>query len=139
MAPSGKLISVPIAPLIPLLYYRADLYKEAGLKTPATFTDLEANARRFHKPPSRYGIAQRGARGPASVSYDVYPYLYGFGGGIFKNPAADYSVTLNNEAGRTALDFYLLLAKEAGHPQTAPLEQAEFIQNMLTGKTAHIM
>jgi hypothetical protein len=40
------------------------------------------------------------------VSYDVYPYLYGFVGGIFKNPAAgDYSVTLNNEAGRTALDF----------------------------------
>lgn len=140
MSASGKLMSVPISPLIPLLYYRGDLYKDAGLKTPETFAELEANAKELHKPPSRYGIVQRGARGPATVSYDFYPYLYGFGGGIFKNQAVgDYTVTLNNEAGRTALDYYLRLAKEAGHPQTASLEQAEVIQNMLTGKAAHIM
>ena len=53
-------------------------------------------------------------------------------------PVGDYTVTLNNEAGRTALDYYLRLAKEAGHPQTASLDQAEVIQNMLTGKAAHI-
>lgn len=140
MSAAGKLMSVPISPLIPLLYYRGDLYKGSGLKAPETFGELEANAKKLHKPPSRYGIVQRGARGPASVSYDFYPYLYGFGGGIFKNQAAgDYSVTLNNEAGRTALDYYLRIAKEAGHPQTASLDQAEVIQNMLTGKAAHIM
>ena len=140
MSAGGKLMSVPISPLIPLLYYRGDLYKEAGLKAPETFAELEANAKKLHKPPSRYGIVQRGARGPASVSYDFYPYLYGFGGGIFKNQAAgDYTITLNNEAGRTALDYYLRIAKEAGHPQTASLDQAEVIQNMLTGKAAHIM
>lgn len=140
MSASGKLMSVPISPLIPLLYYRGDLYKELGLKAPETFAELEANAKKLHKPPSRYGIVQRGARGPASVSYDFYPYLYGFGGGIFKNQAAgDYTVTLNNEAGRTALDYYLRIAKEVGHPQTASLDQAEVIQNMLTGKAAHIM
>lgn len=140
MSAAGKLMSVPISPLIPLLYYRGDLYRESGLKAPETFAELEANAKKLHKPPSRYGIVQRGARGPASVSYDFYPYLYGFGGGIFKNQAAgDYTVTLNNEAGRTALDYYSRIAKEAGHPQTASLDQAEVIQNMLTGKAAHIM
>ena len=72
---------LPISPLIPLLYYRGDLYKEAGLKAPETFAELEANARKLHKPPGRYGIVQRGARGPASVSYDFYPYLFGYGGG----------------------------------------------------------
>jgi multiple sugar transport system substrate-binding protein len=139
MTPAGKLMSLPISPLIPLLYYRGDLYKEAGLKAPETFAELEANAKRLHKPPSRYGIVQRGARGPATVSFDFYPYLLGYGGNIFKNQAAaDYSITLNNEAGRTALDYYLRLAKEAGHPQTASLDQAEVIQNMLTGKAAHI-
>jgi multiple sugar transport system substrate-binding protein len=139
MTPAGKLMSLPISPLIPLLYYRGDLYKEAGLKAPETFAELEANAKRLHKPPSRYGIVQRGARGPATVSFDFYPYLLGYGGNIFKNQAAaDYSVTLNNEAGRTALDYYLKLAKECGHPQTASLDQAEVIQNMLTGKAAHI-
>ena len=140
MTAAGKLMSVPIAPLIPLLYYRGDLYQEAGLKAPETFAELETNARRFHKPPGRYGIVQRGARGPATVSFDFYPYLYGHGGGIFKDQAAgDYSVALNNEAGLNALEYYLRLAKEAGHPQTASLDQAEVIQNMLTGKAAHIM
>jgi multiple sugar transport system substrate-binding protein len=140
MTPSGKLMSVPISPLIPLLYYRGDLYKEAGLKAPETFAELEANAKKLHKPPGRYGIVQRGARGPASVSYDFYPYLFGYGGSIFRNqPAGDYSVVLNNEAGLTALEYYLRLAKEAGHPQTASLDQAEVVQNMTTGKAAHIM
>ena len=140
MTPSGKLMSVPIAPLIPLLYYRGDLYKDAGLKAPETFDELEANAKRFHKPPSRYGIVQRGARGPASVSWDFYPYLFGRGGGIFKDQAVgDYTVVLNSEAGRAALEYYVRLAKEAGHPQTASLDQAEVVQNMLTGKAAHIM
>jgi multiple sugar transport system substrate-binding protein len=140
MAPGGKLMSIPISPLIPLLYYRGDLYRAAGLTAPDTFAELEANARKLNTPPHVYGIVQRGARGTASVSYDFYPYLYGFGGGIFKDQrAADYSVTLNSETGRTALDYYLRLAKEAGHPKTASLDQADVIQNMVTGKAAHIM
>jgi multiple sugar transport system substrate-binding protein len=140
MAPSGKLMSVPIEPLIPLLYYRGDLYKEQGLKVADTFAELEDNAKKLNHPPAIYGIVQRGARSAAAVSYDFYPYLYGFGGNIFKDqPAGDYSVRLNDEAGRTALDYYLRLAKEAGHPKTASLDQAEVIQNMVTGKAAHVM
>jgi len=140
MAPGGKLMSMPISPLIPVLYYRGDLYKEAGLAAPQTFAELEANAKKFHKPPKMYGIVQRGARGPATVSFDFYPYLYGMGGSIFKNQAAgDYTVTLNSEQGRAALDYYIRLAREAGHPKTAAMDQADLIQNMVTGKTAHVM
>jgi multiple sugar transport system substrate-binding protein len=137
---SGKLMSMPISPLIPVLYYRGDLYKEAGLAAPQTFAELEANARKLNKPPRQYGIVQRGARGPASVSFDYYPYLYGFGGSVFKDQAAgDYSVVLNSEQGRTALDYYIRLSREAGHPKTAAIDQAEVIQNMVTGKAAHVM
>jgi multiple sugar transport system substrate-binding protein len=140
MAPGGKLMSMPISPLIPVLYYRGDLYKEVGLAAPQTFAELEANAKKFHKPPKMYGIVQRGARGPATVSFDFYPYLYGMGGSIFKNQAAgDYTVTLNSEQGRGALDYYIRLAREAGHPKTAAMDQADLIQNMVTGKTAHVM
>ena len=140
MSPGGKLMSVPISPLIPVLFYRGDLYKEAGLKAPETFAELEANAKKLHKPPRQYGIVQRGARGPASVSFDFYPYLYGFGGKLFNNQAAgDYKVTLNSEQGLTALDYYIRLSREAGHPKTAAQDQAEVIQNMVTGKAAHIM
>ncbi|MCA0422746.1 MAG: extracellular solute-binding protein [Proteobacteria bacterium] len=140
MTPAGKLMSMPISPLIPLLYYRGDLYKQNGLKVPETFTELEANARKLNNPPKMYGIVQRGARGPHTVAFDFYPYLYGFGGGIFKDQAnADYTVTLNNEKGREALDYYIRLAKEAGHPKTAAFDQAEVIQQMVTGHAAHIM
>ncbi|MGH6923229.1 MAG: extracellular solute-binding protein [Propylenella sp.] len=139
MSPAGKLMSMPISPLIPILYYRGDLYEEAGLAAPETFADLEANARKFHNPPDMYGIVQRGARGPHTVAYDFYPYLYGHGGGIFADQVnGDYSVTLNNAQGLEALDYYIRLAKEAGHPKTAALDQTEVIQAMVTGNTAHI-
>jgi multiple sugar transport system substrate-binding protein len=74
------------------------------------------------------------------VSFDFYPYLYGFGGSIFRNQAAgDYTVALNSEQGRTALDYYIRLAREAGHPKTAAMDQADVIQNIVTGKAAHVM
>ena len=140
MTPAGKLMSMSISPLIPMLYYRGDLYREAGLKAPELFSELEANARKFHNPPRIYGIVQRGARGPHDVAYDFYPYLYGHGGGIFKDQAAgDYSVILNSEKVKAALDYYIRLAREAGHPKTAALSQTEVIQNMVTGRAAHIL
>jgi multiple sugar transport system substrate-binding protein len=140
MTPSGKLMTIPIHPNIPMLYYRGDLYEENGLQTPVTFADLEANARALHNPPERYGIVQRGARSTHAVAYDFYPYLYGHRGSIFRDQnAGDYTVTLNSPEGKEALDYYLRLAKDAGHPQTASQDQAEVIQNMITGKTGHAM
>jgi multiple sugar transport system substrate-binding protein len=135
----GKLMSIPVNPNIPMMFYRGDLYEEAGLEAPKTFAELEANAKRFHNPDKMYGIVQRGARGPHTVAFDFYPYLYGHGGGIFADQSNnDYTVTLNNDQGRQALDYYIRLAREAGHPRTESMDQADLIQNMVTGKTAHI-
>jgi multiple sugar transport system substrate-binding protein len=140
MNPSGKFMAMPISPLIPLLYYRGDLYRQAGLKVPKTFAEMEANARALHKPPQMYGIIQRGARGPFSVTYDFFPYIFGHGGNIFRDqPNGDYTVTLNDAKGKAALDYYLRLVRDAGHPKSAAHEQAEVIQHMVTGRTAHIM
>ncbi len=141
MTPGGRLMALPIAPIVPLTYYRGDLYREAGIGgPPKTFAELEANARRLHRPPRMTGIVQRGARGPHTVAYDFYPYLYGHGGRIFRDQTAnDYTVTLNAAEGRTALDYYIRLAREAGHPRTAALDQAEVLQNFVTGRTAHML
>lgn len=138
MTPSGKLMSVPIQPNIPLLFYRGDLYKEKGLKPVETFADLEANAKALHNPPKMYGIVQRGARGANTVSYDFYPYLFGMGGAVFKDQGhADYTVVLNNDQGKAALEYYLRLKDEAGNPNTASIDQAEIIQALVTGHCAH--
>ena len=138
MTPAGKLYSMPVNPNIPLLFYRGDLYKQRGLSVPTTFDQLKSNAVALHKPPSIYGIAQRGARGPASVSYDFYPYLYGFGGGLFRDQkAGDFTVLLGNDKGRAALSYYMDLFRTAGHPKAASFDQAEVLQAVATGKAAH--
>ncbi len=138
MTPSGKLMTVPIQPNIPMIYYRGDLYQEKGLKPVETFADLEANAKALNNPPEMYGIVQRGARGANTVSYDFYPYLFGMGGAVFKDQTAgDYSVILNNDQGKAALDYYLRLKDEAGHPNTASIDQADIIQSLVTGHCAH--
>jgi len=64
--------------------------------------------------------------------------MYGHGGSIFKDEKnGDFTVTINAPEVKKALDFYLHLAKEAGHPQTAGQGQAQVIQNLVTGKAAH--
>jgi len=138
MSSAGKLYSMPINPNIPLLFYRGDLYKQRGLSAPKTFDQLASNARALHKPPAIYGIAQRGARGVAAVSYDFYPYLYGFGGGLFRDQkAGDFTVLLGNDKARAALTYYMDLLKTAGHPKAASFDQAEVLQAVATGKAAH--
>lgn len=137
---TGKLMSVPINPNIPLLYYRKDLYDKAGLKVPTTFDQLLANAKKLHNPPSIYGIVQRGSREVTSITYDFLPYLYGYGGSIFKDEKnGDFTVTINAPEAKKAFDFYIRLAKEAGHPQTGAQGQAQVIQNLVTGKAAHVL
>ena len=137
---TGKLMSVPINPNIPLLYYRKDLYDKAGLKVPTTFDELLANAKKLHNPPSIYGIVQRGSREVTSITYDFLPYLYGYGGSIFKDEKnGDFTVIINAPEAKKAFDFYIRLAKEAGHPQTGAQGQAQVIQNLVTGKAAHVI
>jgi multiple sugar transport system substrate-binding protein len=134
------LMSVPINPNIPLLFYRADLYKEKGLKVPETWDELLVNAKALNDPPKRYGIVQRGARGTFDVTYDVLPYLWSNGGDIFKDQkGGDYAITINSEKSLAGFNVYLTLEKEAGHPKTAGQSQTNVIQNMVTGKAGHIV
>ena len=130
---AGQLMSVPINPNIPLLFYRADLYKEKGLKVPETWDELLVNAKALNEPPKRYGIVQRGARGTFDVTYDVFPYLWSNGGDIFKDQkGGDYTITINSKDSLAGFDVYLTLEKEAGHPKTAGQTQANVIQSIVT-------
>jgi multiple sugar transport system substrate-binding protein len=139
-AKTGTLMTVPINPNVPLLFYRTDLYERAGLKVPETFADLLANAKKLNDPPKIYGMVQRGARGVTEVSYDFFPYFFGFGAEMFRDfNGGDFTVTVNSDKGRAALDYYLTLEHEAGHPNTGGLGQAQVIQNVVTGKAAHAM
>jgi multiple sugar transport system substrate-binding protein len=139
-AKTGKLMGVPINPNIQMLYYRADLYKEQGLKVPETWADLLANAKALHDPPKIFGIVQRGGRATSAVSYNFMPYLWSFGGSVFADmDNGDYTVTLNSPEALQALEFYLELAKEAGHPNTGSITQSDMLQLAATGRAAHFI
>ena len=139
-AETGKLMGVPINPNIQMLYYRADLYEEKGLEVPETWDELLANAKALHDPPGIFGIVQRGGRATSAVSYNFMPYLWSHGGSIFADmDRGDYTVTLNSPEGLAALEFYLRLAEEAGHPNTGSIMQADMMQLAATGRAAHFI
>jgi len=136
---TGRLMGVPINPNIQMLYYRSDLYEEAGIEAvPATWDAFMAVCETLKEVHDGICIAQRGAR--QGVGYNFYPYLNSFGGSIFQDPAAgDYTVTINSPEALAALEFYLELAAKHGHRQTGSIGQAEMIQQFATGQAAHIV
>lgn len=133
--PKGELLGVPTNGNVLVLYYRSDLYKQAGLKVPQTWDDLMANAKKLHNPPKMYGFISRGTR--ESILFDFSPVLFSHGGSFFADPKnGDFSVTLNSPQGLQALETFIKLNKEVGSGNAGALEQAELIQLLSTGKAA---
>jgi len=135
---TGKLMGVPINPNIQMLFYRTDLYDEAGIEGVPETWDAFVDVCEKVESDDVICIAQRGAR--QGVGFNFFPYLRSFGGDIFKDPGAgDYTVTINSPEALEAMKFYLQLAAEHGHPQTGSVGQSEMIQQFATGKAAHIV
>jgi multiple sugar transport system substrate-binding protein len=135
---TGELMSVPINPNVLLLHYRTDLYKEHNLKVPTTWEQLYANAKVL-KSARVYGISQRGQRGAFDVTYDVFPYIWAYGGDILKSNAdGTFTVAINSPETLAGMEMYIKLARDVGHPSTAGQTQTNVIQNMATGRAAHI-
>ena len=138
-AETGQLHSVPVNPFLPILHYRTDLYEENGLAVPTTWDELYENAKVLNDPPRIYGISQRGQRGAFDVTFDVLPYIWSHGGGIFADQkGGDFTVTINSPETLAGMETYLRLANDVGHPSTAGQTQTNVIQNMATGRAGHI-
>ena len=135
---TGELMSVPVNPNILILHYRSDLYQEHNLSVPETWDELLENAKVL-KSQNMYGISQRGQRGAFDVTYDVFPYLWAYGGGIIdQQEDGSYRISMNSPETLAGMEMYLKLAEEVGHPSTAGQTQTNVIQNMATGRAAHI-
>ena len=59
----GNQYYLPIQYVVLYLYYRADLFEEAGLKPPATCADFRDAAIKLTKAPNTYGFGLRGGKG----------------------------------------------------------------------------
>lgn len=134
----GDLLGVPVNPNVLILHYRQDLYDEAGLSAPTTWDELYDNAKTLQTN-RRYGISQRGQRGTFDVTYDVFPYIWSHGGGIVdQKDDGSFDVAINAPGTLAGMETYLKLANEVGHPSTAGQTQTNVIQNLATGRAAHI-
>lgn len=61
--PDGQQYYLPIQYVVLYLYYRTDLFKEAGLEPPKTCEEFREAAIKLTKAPDRYGFGLRGGKG----------------------------------------------------------------------------
>ncbi len=136
MNPEGDILAFPHTPNFQVLYYRADLYEEAGLDPPKTWDDVFAATEKLADPPNLYGMIKRGERGDA-IYFDFFGFMYMFGGSITRDSAnGDFTVTINSPEVKEALDLYIKLAK-IGPPEPGAIGSSQVIQYLTSGKVLH--
>jgi multiple sugar transport system substrate-binding protein len=143
----GKPYGLPAQTTPELLFYRKDMFAEAGLKPPATTDALLAAAKALHDPQrGRSGIAWNAARGTA-LGHTVLMTLADFGqpildlppdaGGFDTSHLADrrYNVTIDTEAGLRAAEFLLQLL-EYSPPDILSMSWYERVRPYAAGRIA---
>src|SRR5690606_6294428 len=81
MSVGGQLYGMPYFLDPRGLYYRTDLFEEAGLQPPTTWADVREAAQALHNPPEMYGFGM-GIAGPSgNTDYWWYAWVGAIGGG----------------------------------------------------------
>ena len=119
----GRAYGVPAQTTPELLFYRRDLFAEAGLEPPATTDELLHAAKTLHNPRrGRHGIAWNAARGTA-LGHTVLMAMADFGQPVLDLPeiaggfdtrqlaAGAYRPTIYTDAGLRAAEFLLELLR----------------------------
>jgi len=143
----GRPYGVPAQTTPELLFYRRDLFAEAGLEPPATTDDLLHAASVLHDPrQGRYGIAWNAARGTA-LGHTVLMTMADFGQPILDLPeiaggfdtdhlaTGGYRATIDTEAGLRAAEFLLDLLQYSP-PDILSMSWYERVRPYATGRIA---
>jgi multiple sugar transport system substrate-binding protein len=143
----GRPYGVPAQTTPELLFYRKDLFAQAGLEPPATTDDLLKAAASFHDPGHRrYGIAWNAARGTA-LGHTMLMTMADFGQPVVNLPEIaggfetdqlsdhDYWPTIDTEAGLRAAE-YLMDLLQYSPPDILSMSWYERIRPYAAGKVA---
>jgi len=143
----GRPYAVPAQTTPELLFYRRDLFAEAGLEPPQTTDRLLAAAAALHQPQrGRHGIAWNAARGTA-LGHTVLMTLADFGQPVLDLPriAGGYetarlatepcAVTIDTDAGLRAAEFLLELLRYSP-PDILSMSWYERVRPYAAGKVA---
>lgn len=119
----GQAYGVPAQTTPELLFYRKDLFADAGIEPPVTTDQVLRAAAYFHNPTQgRYGIAWNAAKGTA-LGHTFLMTLADFGQPILDLPeiaggydasklaTEDYKICIDTERGRAAAEYLIELLK----------------------------
>ncbi len=106
---NGKAFAIPHSNDLRALYYRTDLYQQAGLKPPTNWKQMEAQAKQLtDKSSSRYGLILAGsAKGPGV--WVLADLIHQNGGEILD---ADGQPKVDSPQAIEALDFFVRLLRQ---------------------------
>jgi multiple sugar transport system substrate-binding protein len=128
-----RLFGLPLQIEASVLFYRKDLFEEAGLDgPPETMEELREYAQMLHQGPVA-GIAMRG-RGAAATS-QIVNFLKSFGGDWLDEEG---NSALASEESQEALAFYSGLLRDFGPPGPTNLHWAEVTSLYAQGQAAMI-
>lgn len=123
--------AIPLVTEWQVLYYRTDLFKQAGLQPPKTLDELVAAAKKLtDTSKGQYGIVSRGQRGAAVTQFSSY--LYNHGGDFI----VDGKAVVDSPAAVEAFKFYGKMLKEYGPPGVTNMSWAQGVALFQAGKVA---
>ncbi|MGW6916224.1 extracellular solute-binding protein [Kitasatospora sp. NPDC054939] len=130
----GKTYGLPWWVGVRALYYRTDLFTEAGLSAPASYDELVAATRKIHAAhPDTFGIAVGG-----KYTFGALPFVWDAGGDIAAKSGAGYRAAINSPESQAGLKRYTDLFGADGCPaqQCADLTGGKTVDLFAAGKAA---
>jgi multiple sugar transport system substrate-binding protein len=132
MTVEGQLIGIPTLIETEMLFYRKDLFEQAGLSAPKTLDELLAAAEQLNDPENDfYGITGRGKAAAAVTQFSSF--LYNFGGDWLD---ANREPTINSPEAVQALQFYGDMLRKYGPPGSVNYHWAEVLALFQQGKAS---
>ncbi|HEY7034663.1 MAG TPA: sugar ABC transporter substrate-binding protein [Thermomicrobiales bacterium] len=132
----GKLYAAPFYGESSMVFYRKDLFQQAGLTMPdkPTWDDIAGFAQKLHNPSAgQYGICLRGLPGWGEQGAPLTSVINAFGGRWFD---PDWKSQLASEKSAKAITFYTDLVKNYGEPSATTSGFTECENLFSAGKVA---
>jgi N,N'-diacetylchitobiose transport system substrate-binding protein len=109
---AGKVYGAPFYVGVRALYYRTDVFRELGLKPPATLAELASTARAVRKAkPDLYGLVVGGA-----YTYGAMPFIWAAGGELATAKGTSYTSAIDSAAAQKGIKEYTALFDDDNCP-----------------------
>ncbi len=98
---------MPWATGVAILFYRKDLFREAGINAPPkTWDEFTKIAVKLNRAPDRYGAFTHAGRQGDYITQDFFPILWSMGGELWDPDGWKVQGILNSATNVKALEFY---------------------------------